>query len=167
MNKCCWQLEETLLCYLTGKETTTQISVVTSRAWQQATRYSVKPTMMDLHFIHRKECYLFGVLLSLPAHRKTTYPKKPCRKQAPGKKPKHDLEMANPSSSSSSKVCLQKREANIPHHTDTHTHSPPRSFCRLSGMQPTPYSSLSLCVAGGHVQVACEGLKAKGISGKI
>lgn len=93
-------------------------------------------------------------------------PKKTHRKPAPGKKSKQELETASPRSSSK-KVPMQKRCAYIPHHRDTHLHSSPIHLCWLSGTQTTPYSSLSLCKAGGHVQVAWKGLKAKGISMRV
>lgn len=58
----------------------------------------------------------------------------------------------------------QKHYHQSPHAEEVHTAQPqrqhmstprsPLSFGGLSGMQSTPYSSLSRCKAGGHVQVA-------------
>lgn len=109
----------------------------TRHGGQEVTRHFGIPRTTALHFIHLKERYHFSLLLSLPTQRKTKSTKKPCKKTAPGKKSKHDLEPAGPRSTSS-KVLMQKRCIH-PHHTDTHLHSQlPSKLWRVVGYAVYP-----------------------------
>lgn len=108
-------------------------------------------------FILLKEYYIFNLLPSPPNQRKTVSTKKPCKKKAaPGKKSKHELEPAR--SWKHEQQCCHAKKV----HRRPTTLSFPLSFGRLSGMHSTPYSSLSLCKAGGPVQVALDRAKSSG-----